>query len=305
VVALATALALAACGDGDAGEATAELRIVATTTILGDVARNVAGDDAAVEVLLPVGADPHDYQPSSQQVAAIQRADLVIANGLGLEEGLEDVLDSAARDGAAVLEIAPLLDPLPFGGEDDDADHGDGGLDPHVWLDPQRMVEAARQIATELEAIGPDRDWGARAERYAGQLAAADRQIEELLAVIPPEDRKLITNHDALEYFAGRYGFQIIGSVIPGGSTLGDPSSGELADLVEVMRSEGLRAIFAETTESATLAAALADEVGGDVRVVDLYTGSLGEPGSGAETLIDMLVTNARLIAGALAPLAS
>ncbi len=283
---LALALTAAACGDSAGGGD--GLRVLATTTILGDVVATVADDDAAVTVLLPPGADPHAYQPSAREVAAIEEADLVVANGLGLEEGLGAVL---ASDN--VVEVAPRLDPIPFGTE------VSGTLDPHVWMDPLRMAEATRLIAAELTRVAPEVEWSARAEAYMARLAEVDREITELLAPIPPERRKLVTNHDSLGYFAARYGFEVVGTVIPGGATLAAPSSAELAALVELIEREGVRAIFVETTESPDLAEALAAEAGG-VAVVELYSGSLGEPGSGADTLPGMLATNARRIAEAL-----
>jgi zinc/manganese transport system substrate-binding protein len=292
----AVVLLLAACGgaatDPDAPE---PLQLMTTTTILGDVARNVAGADAAVEVLYPVGADPHGFQPSSQDVASLEEADLVIANGLGLEEGLTDVLDGLEEDGAKILEVAEGLEPLPFAGEG-----GETGGDPHVWFDPLRVGDAARSIAVELSSIDPGVDWMGRAETYASELSAADEEIVEILAAVPIEDRKLITNHDSLAYFAQRYGFEIVGVVVPGGSTLAEPSSAELATLVDLIEDEGVRAIFVETTESPVLAEAIAAEVAEGVAVVQLHTGSLGKPGSGAETLIGMLTSNAERIAEAL-----
>lgn len=303
----AAALALlgllaAACGAADeAGTNGDGAVVVTTTTVLGDVARNIVGDDGIVEVLLPIGADPHDYQPSARQVAQIQEADLVVANGLGLEEGLVDILDAAAADGANVLYVGEYLDPIPFGedGAGHGADHSDD--DPHVWLDPVRMAEAGRVIAGELGLIDADKAWGARAEAYAAELLVVDQDIQQMLAVLPAESRKLVVNHRSLGYFADRYGFEIIGSVVPGGATLGDPSSAELSALVDVIKTADVKAIFAETTESAAVAEAVAAEVGRQVKVVSLYTGSLGEAGSGADTLAGMLLTNAELIAGALA----
>lgn len=298
---------LAACGGGAGNDDT--LHVVATTTVLGDVVANVVGDDARLEVLFPVGADPHEYQPSSQQVAALSSADLVVANGLGLEGGLADVLHAAEEDGANVLEVGPLLDPLPLGeGHCDPAaehhhDHEGGdelGCDPHVWMDPLRMADAARAIATELAEIDAEPDWAGRAEAYALQLQEADAAIQDTLAAIPPERRLLVTNHDNLGYFAARYGFEIVGTVIPGGATLAEPSSEELAALVDVMRSHDVTVIVAETIEPATLAEAVAAELGDQVQVVELHTDSLGEPGSGADTLIGMLTTNAELLAAAL-----
>ena len=271
--------------------------VVVTTTVWGDVARNIVGENGVVEVLMPLGADPHGFQASSQQVAAIHAADLVIANGLGLEGGLLEVLAAAENDGANIVAVAPRLDPIPFGS--DDADHEED-RDPHVWMDPIRVAEGARIIGRELAAIAPNIDWVGRADTYAATLLSTDGAIEDTLASIAPERRRMVTNHDALGYFADRYGFAIIGTVVPGGSSLADPSSAELADLVETMRREDVNVIFAETTQSAALAEAVASELGEEVQVVELYTGSLGEPGSGADTVAGMLATNTRRIADAL-----
>ncbi len=300
------ALAMTGC-DGDADPKGA--RIIATTAVWGDVIEEVVGEEGTVDVLIPAGADVHDYQPTSQQIASLQTADLVVANGLGLEEGLLDVLESAVSDGANVLELAPQLDPLPFAdhdeGDDDDDHAGEerehDGEDPHVWFDPDRVVAATELIAARLAEIDDSVDWRARAADYSERLLEADREIEAILDAVPQENRRLVTNHDALGYFADRYGFEIIAVVIPGGSTLADPSSAEMAALVDEIEQEGISTIFAETNLPTRLAEAVASEVGDDISVVELYTGSLGEPGSDADTLIGMLVTNARRIAEALA----
>ncbi len=285
---VALAVTLGACGDDATGDR--PLRIVATTSILGDVAGAVAGDEAVVEVLMPVGTDAHAFQPSARQVASLSEAGLVVAVGLGLEEGLADVLANAASDGTAVLEIGPELRPRPLG----------SGPDPHVWMDPQRMGDAAGLLAAELERLDPGGGWSARADTYRAGLDAADRTIAELLASVPAERRKLVTNHEALGYFADRYGFEVVGVVIPGGSTQAEPSSADLADLVATIEREGVPAIFAETSDPATLAESVAAEAGGEVAVVELYTESLGAPGSGADTLAGMLITDAERIAAAL-----
>lgn len=286
-------LVLGACsGDGDTDDT--GVTVVATTTILADLVSNIAGGNASVIALMPIGVDPHDYQPSAAQVAQINRADLVVANGLGLEEGLEDVLDAAANDGVAVLEVGPFIDPLPFGG----SSSGDEDFDPHLWFDPLRMAIAAGIVADRLAAVEPAVDWATAAEAYGRELKATDAAITDLLSGIA--NRRLVTNHDSLGYFAARYDFTIIGTVIPSGTTLGDPSSQELAALVETMQREGVSVIFAETTQPSALADAVAAELGSDVAVVSLFTGSVGEPGSGAETLTGMLLTNARRIAEAL-----
>ena len=299
-------LTVAGCA-GETGADPEGPRIIATTAVWGDVVVEIVGDGAEVDVLIPAGADVHDYEPTPQQIASLHTADLVIANGLGLEESLSDVLGSAVSDGANVLELAPQLDPLPFAGHGDgeDADHDgeegeDGNADPHVWFDPDRVIDATEMIGDGLAEVDDSVDWMARAAAYSQRLLAADREIQAILDAVPLERRKLVTNHDALGYFANRYGFEVIAVVIPGGSTLGDPSSAEMAALVEAIEHEGIRTIFAETHLPTRLAEAVASEVGDDVSVVELYTGSLGEPGSEADTLIGMLVTNARRIAQAL-----
>ena len=297
VAVVLAAITLGACGTSDPGAGGIE--IVVTTSILGDLVSNVAGADATVEVLMPLGADPHSFSPSSQQVAAMDDADLVVMNGLGLEEGFAAVLEGVAADGGRVLELGPMLDPIPFGldeGEEDD----DHSIDPHVWLDPLRMADAAVIIAAELNEIEPGTGWTERGAAYAAELQELHAGIEEELSVIDPARRLLVTNHDALGYFADRYDFEVVGTVVPGGSTVGDPSSEALASLVGTMRELGVSVIFAETTQPAALADAVASELGGEVQVVELFTGSMGEPGSGAETLIDMLRTNADRIAQAL-----
>ena len=280
------------------------VRIVATTTILGDIAQNVVAGKATVEVLMPLGVNPHDFQPSSQQVAAIQRADLVMANGLGLEVGLQDILEAAAADGVLVWDVAPDLDPRPFvevaDVEEDHDDHEDGSLDPHFWLDPLRVAAAAGLLADHLSDVAPGGEWSAAAAEYSAELGALHSQSVEQLAVVAVIDRRLVTNHLSLGYFSDLYGFEMIGTVIPGGASLANPSSAELASLVEIIEREQVRAIFTETIEPDALAQAVAAEVGYDVAVVELYTGSLGEPGTDGDTLIGMLATNVSRIAEAL-----
>lgn len=289
--------------------------VVATTTVLGDVASKVvacANPDSTVTTLMPIGADPHDFAPSSEQVAQMVSSQIVIANGLGLEAGLDDALDNAASDGATVIEIAERVDPIPFGAdahagehgdehanEEKDADHGHGSEDPHFWLDMNRMASAAQIIGDELAVAGGQgyADCGAQ---VADEIRAAEADVRGLLESVPTEQRVLVTDHEALGYLAEAYGYEIAGTVIPAGTTLAEPSSADLAELVNVMRAEGVRVIFANTANPSAVADAVAAEVGGDVTVVPLFVESLGEPGSGAEDYISMMRANAELISGAL-----
>lgn len=324
----ALGLLLAACGgepdtaDTQGAQADTETgvgkgpAVVVTTNVLGDVVRTVAADAAQVEVLMPIGADPHSFEPSAQQVQAMQEADLIVANGLGLEEQLIAPIESAQAQGVLVLAIAEEVDPIPFGemghSDHDDDDHplgddapGNEGQDedPHFWLDPVRMAEGARLIGAELAALTGNADeWNARAEEYAGELEQLNRDMETQFAAIPDEHRKLVTNHEAFGYFAARYDFELVGAVIPGGTTLEEPSAADLQELAAAIEEERVPAIFAENIQPARLAEALAEEVELDVEVVALYTESLGEEGTEADTYIRMMQANAQRISEALTP---
>jgi zinc/manganese transport system substrate-binding protein len=294
IMSFALSLTLLAVGCGSDPEAAGDgPSIVATTSIWGDVVSQIVGEDGNVQVVIPNGADAHEYEASPRQVADLLEADLVLANGLGLEAGMEDLLGTARADGANIYEVGPDLDPIEF------ATH-EGDLDPHVWFDPERMALAAHLIADRLATIDDSVDWEARALDYEAELLEADEEIAATFGSIAPEDRKLVTNHESLGYLANRYGFEVIAVVIPGGSSLGEPSSAELAALVAEIEDEGVDVIFAETTQPTRLAEAVAAEVGDDVDVVEIYTESLGDPGSGADTLIGMLTTDAGLIGDAL-----
>ena len=280
--------------------------VIATTPILGDLVRQVGGDQVDVDVLIPLGADPHDFEPSAAQAAQLRDASLIIANGLGLEERLESALDGAQKDGVPVFDLGEELDPLPLSTADEEAGHagedGHGSEDPHIWLDPERMATAASLVATQLATTtGLDAaPFQQRAETYADAAFAAEAEARALLAELPADQRKLITNHDALEYFAQRFNLEVIGTVIPGGSTLAEPSAADLSELVALVKANDVKAIFSESTVSSKLIESLAREVGSQVSVIELSTDTLGEPGSPTATYPGLIVTTARLIANGL-----
>ena len=350
-------LLVAACGPGDEPEpepaATEDepaseaaeadeggIHVVATTSILGDIVANLVQDDGEVTVIMPPGADPHTFEPSAADAARLRDADVVIANGLMLEENLIAALAAAEQEGVRVFELADKLDPIAFEfdgphdhGHDDDHDHGHdddhghdeeghghdeeghghdddhghahGPEDPHVWFDPVRMADGVRLIAAELADVDDRLDpaeWDARAEAYAAELLAVHEEMEALFAAI--DNRQLVTNHDALGYLAARYGFEVLGTVIPGATTQAETDPQQFAALIETVEAAQVPAVFAENTDSTRLAEQLASEVIGrgdlDVQVVRIYTDALGEPGSGAETYLGLLRTTAQLIADAL-----
>ncbi len=297
--AAAVALGLAGCaatGGSAASESTAGLvSVVASTTILGSVAGQVvACGGGQVQTLMPVGADPHDYSPSSSDVAAMVEASLVVTNGLGLEEGLTSALATAKEDGATVLEVGPALDPQPLAG-------AAGSADPHVWLDVSRMATAATLIGDELATVTGDASYTDCGAQVSATLMGTDAEVRTILEAVPASSRILVTDHDSFGYFSRAYDFTVAGVVIPGGSTLAQPSSSELAALADTVRKAGVPAIFANTANPTALVDALARESGTQVSVVELYVGSLGPVGSGADTYEGMMLTDAQRIADALA----
>lgn len=298
-----------ACGDDATGADGAE--VVVTTSILGDVVASLVGDDVTVEVLIPAGADPHETAPSARQAADLRAASLVVTNGLGLEAGLADALTAAADEGVTVLHVGELVDPLPFGSahvhddeaHDDEESHEHDDEDPHFWHDPLRMAQAVPALVEALVDAGVARDEAAvreRGEALVDELEALDREIEEILDVVPEDRRYLLTNHDTLGYFAARYDFEVIGVAVPGGDTLARPSAREISALVDELDAHDLPAIFAENVSDESLVRTIARESGRDVEVVALYSDALGPPDSGAGTYTGMLRTNAELVASAL-----
>ena len=249
LLALALGVVAAACG---AGEGTSEAglpRVVVTTSVLGDVVRNLVGDQADVTVLMRAGSDPHEVAPSAHQVAEMRGADVLVTNGLGLEAGLVDTIDAARHEGVDVVAATDGVDVR--------------GTDPHFFTDPVRMRTAAAHLAKALTDQVPALDTAWFRERVAGYLDALDAlntEITATLAVVPPQRRVLVTNHESFAYFAARYGFEVLGTVIPSGSPLAEPSAKSLRTLADQITKAGVPAIFAETSSPARLAQALAAE---------------------------------------------
>ncbi len=327
ILAVGVALLVVGCGgDGGSGSGPEVPSIVVTTNILGDVVGELVGDAADVVTIMPVGTDPHEFQPSARQVDQILGADALIANGAGFEHGLVDVVESAVDEGVPTFAAISAVDALALTGDHDDHDDEDdqddghdgepdgadeGGrsddlaasdVDPHFFTDPVRMARAAEGIVAFLAATVDALDAAAleaSADEYLAELRAADAAADEALAVVASDDRVLVTNHDVFGYFADRYDFEIVGAVVPGGSTSDAVSAADLAELADVVREAGVPAIFADTSAPDRVARTLASEVG-DIEVVELYTESLGGDDSPASTYLDMVATNAERIAAAL-----
>ncbi len=295
---LVATLVLAGCRAASPEPGDGLLRVVATTTQVGEAARAVGGDEIELTVLLPPGVEAHDFEITPPAAAAIERADVVLQSGAGLEAWLADALATIGgaervRDMSTGIQLRAPAGPGEGGGE----------ADPHYWLSAPNAIRLVENVRDALSAERPAQAdaIAARAAAYVQRLEQADEEIRALMAEIPAERRGIVTNHDALGYFLEEYGLRFVGSIFPSLDVSAEPDPGQLAQLVETIRAEGVTAIFSESSVNPQLAQALADESG--ARVVDdpLYTDSLGPPGSGADTLDGMLLHDARVIHDGLA----
>jgi ABC-type Zn uptake system ZnuABC Zn-binding protein ZnuA len=229
-----------------------------------------------------------------------------IVVGTGIEILAFGGHEDEAEDEHGEVEIAGILGEAGVCEEHDEAAteeaHEHGECDPHYWENPQNAMIMADNIAAAFAEADPENaeNYFANADAYKEELAALDAEIDEILSVIPAERRVIITNHDFLAYFAARYDFEILGTVIPSVTTVAEPSPQEISNLVELIRSEGIPVIFAELGDSNRLAGVVADELGGEVQIVSLYSGSLGAADSPANTYLNYMRTNAQTIAAAL-----
>jgi ABC-type Zn uptake system ZnuABC Zn-binding protein ZnuA len=296
ILVLGLVIGVAGCGAGMPQPSDGRLRVVATTTQVGEAARAVGGDDIQLTILLRPGADAHEFEITPAAAAAIERSDLILESGAGLESWLESALATIGgrdrlRDLSAGVALRAPDDP-----------RASGEVDPHWWLtatNASRMVKNARD---SLSAARPDLADGfaARAAANVARLDQADAEIRRLMAEIPPARRGIVTNHDALGYFMAEYGLHFIGSVFPSLDVSAEPNPAQLAALANTIRSAGVTAIFSESAVNPRLARAIAAETGAHVVDQALYTDSLGPPGSGAETLDGMLLHDAQVIHNAL-----
>lgn len=275
-----------------------ESRIVVTTDILGDIVSQVVGDEADVTVLMKRNADPHSFGVSARDAHRMRSADLIVYNGLGLEGGVLHHVEAAAGDGVPALAVGEGIDPLIYR----DGDTA-GSPDPHFWTDPRRVQSAVGLIADAVVAgvDGVDAEVvRASAADYTGRLARLDEQLAEAFAALPEHRRRLVTDHHVFGYLAERYGLEVIGAVIPSGTTLASPSASDLASLAAAIERAAVPAIFVDTAQPDRLASALATEAGLAVRIVPLYSESLGEPGGEAGTYLDLMRVNTTRILTAL-----
>jgi ABC-type Zn uptake system ZnuABC Zn-binding protein ZnuA len=288
VLVLLAATAVLATGCGDSGDAAADGRptVVATTTQAADLARAVGGSRVRVVGLLAPNADPHEHEVRPDDVRALAGAALVVRSGGDLDAWLVDAIAGAGSE-------APTLTLM---------DHvATRAGDPHWWQDPRNGVRAVAALRAALAQAVPDAaaSLARRAAAYTRRLKALDAAAAACLARIPPEGRKLVTTHDSLGYYADRYGLEVVGAVIPSLTTQAQASAGDTAALVETIRREGVRAIFAERSVSARVEEAVARETGARIGR-PLWADTLGPPGSDGATYVASLAANTRAIADGL-----
>lgn len=291
-----------------------KLRVVATTSIIGDVVAQVGGDAIELTTLMRPGQDPHGYEPAAADLTAVADADVIFINGWDLEEGLINRLANIAGD-TPLVPVSAGIEPLAAGevadqdddhvdDEDQSGDDHDHLIDPHTWFNVANVGLWADNISQVLSTLDPDRsvNYQADAAAYKSELALLDQYIREQTATIPPERRQLVTNHDSLSHFALTYGFEIIGTVLPGASTLAEPSAAGLAQVVDLMDAAGVCTLFAETTANRQLAEAVGTELRHceKVQVLSLHTDALGPANSGAEEYIGLMKTNIDVIVSGL-----
>ena len=272
----------------------ARLQVATSFSLLEDLVRNVGADRVQVRSFVPRNGDAHSFEPGTQDVKTLSQSKVVFINGLGLEAWFEKLLSNAASN-ASVIILSDGLKPRQLQEDGQTID------DPHMWWDLTRTQAYVTRIAQALEKADPAGKgvYATNAKKYNAELIKLDAWAKLEVATIPVGKRKLVTNHDALGYFAAHYGLSIIGQVIPSLGTEQAPSAKELANLSRTIKSEGITAIFVENTLNSKLAQTLASETGASI-APPLYTDSLGTPGSSGETFIKAFRYNVKTIVKAL-----
>ncbi len=300
---LLASLLLAACG-GAPAVSSSKLKVVASTTIVGDVVAQVGGDLIELTVLFPPGADPHTFEPRPQDMAALSQAQVVVINGMGLEEALEPTLEANVK--GILIHASEGSEALAFEGEEHEGEeqgeegHAHEGGDPHTWTDPNNVIVWTQNIAAALTEADPSNAaaYRANADAYIASLRELDGWIRAQVAQIPAERRKIVSDHLVFGYFAEEYGLGQVGALIGAFSVNAAPSAQELAALEDEIRQQGVPAVFVGKTVNPALAEQVAQDTG--VKLVHVYTGSLSEPGGEADTYIKFMRYNVNAIVEAL-----
>ena len=292
LLALTVFFALAACGKDASPSQDADLpQIVVTYSILGSLVSDVVGSSAQVTVLMPNGADPHQWQPSAKDIETLNNADLVVTNGLGLEGGLADVIEQAMKEKVSVFvatdHIKVRLVGEGEGADESDADQRVGAEDPHLWMDPLTLIDVVEALVETLELANIDVT--EQGMKVTEDLATLDNEVGKMVGEIPQDKRQLVTGHESLGYFTARYGFSLTGAVIPGLSSESESAAGDLSALKIKIVEQQVKVIFTELGTDRDVVDALATDAG--VTVVELSTNLLPSDGTYRSFLMDLAST--------------
>jgi zinc/manganese transport system substrate-binding protein len=255
--------------------------IVVTYSILGAIVKDLVGDSAQVVVVMPNGQDPHEWEPSAKDIETINGADMVVQNGLGLEGGMAKALEGAQVAGVTFFTASDFISVRKVGeGEgipSGDPDQAVGAEDPHLWMDPVDMQLIVSALAKEIkDDLGLD--LSTHAQELEQRLGELNQEVTVKVDSVPTENRKLVTGHESMGYFAQRYGFKLVGAIIPSLSSQAEVSASDLANLKQLIEENDVKAIFTELGTSPVVATAIGNETG--VKVIELTTHSLPEDGS-------------------------
>lgn len=327
VLTAAGVLTLSACSTSTGGPGDSEaLQVVATTTQLADFTAQVGGEEIALTGLLQAGSSAHHFDPTPADLLALGSADVLVVNGAGLETFVDSAIEASGFSGDIIVaadgidleeaEIVTAEGEAEAAGDhdhatahdhdghdhdhgDDDHDHDHGPVNPHLWTSPTYAAQMVAEVAAGLSAADPEHASGydERAATYIERLEVLDAWSAEQFALVPMEERVLVTGHDSLRYYLHDYGIGFAGAILPSFEDNAEPSAAQIDELVEHIRERGVRAIFVESSMNPKLAQTIAREAG--VSVEDeaaLYADSLGVPGSGAETYIDATIHNTQTI---------
>lgn len=293
---LGMVLGLGACNARTPVTEDERLQLMATTSIVGDIVQQVGGDTIKVEILLPLGTDPHSFTPTPQDIARLGDAELVFINGAGLEEFLIATIESAGVD----VHLVDLSMGIPLRSLEASAEADEQGSDPHTWMDPINVITWTQTIADALADLDPQhRDiYYENASNLLGELEALDLWVRAQVEQLPGDHRRLVTDHLVFGYFTDRYGFEQIGAVISGFSTLSEPSAQEVAQLEDDIKKLGVPALFVGWTANQNLARRIADDTG--IQIIPLFTHSLSEEGGDAEHYQDFIRYNVNAMVSGL-----
>ncbi len=275
------------------------IKVLAVESFLADIAQNVAGDKFQVDSLIPIGVDPHGFEITPQDLVKINQADLLILNGCGFESWIENILKNPSPT-TTIIEACKGLTSRVINGSEMPANE-QSVVDPHFWMDPNLVMDYVDNIRDGFSALDPaDKAvFDENGNKYKQQLKDLDSWIQKTVEVIPADQRKIVTNHESFGYFADRYHFQIIGTILASVSSSASPSAQQMTALVDHIRQTGTKAIFLETGSNPQLADQLAQET--NIKVIsDLYTHSLTSPDGPAPTYIDMMKWDTQQIVDAL-----